>query len=51
MDMIKIKEGDVFEGQIEFYTNGSASLKVEENDIFIYKKNTANSLHLDKVKI
>ncbi|HQA20036.1 MAG TPA: ribonuclease R [Bacilli bacterium] len=49
--MIKIKEGDVFEGQIEFYTNGSASLKVEENDIFIYKKNTANSLHLDKVKI
>jgi exoribonuclease R len=49
--MIKIKEGDVFEGQIEFYTNGSASLKVEENEIFIYKKNTANSLHLDKVKI
>jgi len=49
--MIKIKEGDVFEAQIEFYTNGSASLKVEENEIFIYKKNTANSLHLDTVKI
>jgi exoribonuclease R len=49
--MIKIKEGDVFEGQIEFYTNGSASLIVEEKEIFIYKKNTANSLHLDTVKI
>jgi ribonuclease R len=49
--MIKIKEGDVFEGQIEFYTNGSASLTVQENEIFIYKKNTANSLHLDTVKI
>jgi len=49
--MIKIKEGDVFEGQIEFYTNGSASLTVNENEIFIYKKNTANSLHLDTVKI
>ena len=49
--MIKIKEGDVFEGQIEFYTNGSASLKVQEEEIFIYKKNTANSLHLDTVKI
>jgi ribonuclease R/exosome complex exonuclease DIS3/RRP44 len=49
--MIKIKEGDVFEGQIEFYTNGSASLKVQEEEIFIFKKNTANSLHLDTVKI
>ena len=49
--MIKIKEGDVFEGQIEFYTNGSASLIVQEKEIFIFKKNTANSLHLDTVKI
>lgn len=49
--MIEIKEGDVFEGQIEFSTNGSASLKTQEKEIFIYKKNTANSLHLDKVKI
>ena len=49
--MIIIKEGDVFEGQIEFSTNGSASLKTQEKEIFIYKKNTANSLHLDKVKI
>ena len=49
--MIEIKEGDVFEGQIEFSANGSASLKTQEKEIFIYKKNTANSLHLDKVKI
>ena len=49
--MIIIKEGDVFEGQIEFSTNGSAYLKIEEKEIFIYKKNTGNSLHLDKVKV
>ena len=36
--MIIIKEGDVFEGQIEFSTNGSASPKIEEKEIFIYKK-------------
>jgi ribonuclease R len=49
--MIELKEGDVFEGQIEFSTNGNESLLVEDKEIFIYKKNTANSLHLDKVKI
>ena len=49
--MIELKEGDVFVGQIEFSTNGNASLLVEEKEIFIYKKNTLNSLHLDKVKI
>jgi hypothetical protein len=49
--MIKLKEGDVFEGQIEFWTNGSASLIVQETEIFIYKKNTSNSLHLDTVKV
>ena len=49
--MIELKEGDVFEGQIEFSTNGNASLLVEDKEIFIYKKNTENSLHLDKVKI
>lgn len=49
--MIELKEGDVFEGQIEFSTNGNASLLVEDKEIFIYKKNTANSLHLDKVKV
>jgi len=49
--MIELKEGDVYEGQIEFSTNGNASLVVEDKEVFIYKKNTANSLHLDKVKI
>jgi ribonuclease R len=49
--MIELKEGDVFEGQIEFSTNGNASLKIEVKEVFIYKKNTLNSLHLDKVKI
>ena len=49
--MIELKEGDVYEGQIEFSTSGNASLLVEDKQIFIYKKNTANSLHLDKVKV
>ena len=49
--MIELKEGDIFEGQIEFSTNGNASLKIEGKEVFIYKKNTLNSLHLDKVKI
>jgi len=49
--MIELKEGDFFEGQIEFSTNGNASLLVENKEIFIYKKNTFNSLHLDKVKV
>jgi ribonuclease R len=49
--MIELKEGDIFEGQIEFSTNGNASLKIEGGEVFIYKKNTLTSLHLDKVKI
>jgi len=50
--MIELKEGNVFEGQIEFSTNGSATVKVDsETEIFIYKKNTGKSLHLDKVEI
>lgn len=49
--MLELKEGDFFEGQIEFSTNGNASLLVENKEIFIYKKNTFNSLHLDKVKV
>lgn len=49
--MIELKERDVFEGQIEFSTNGNASLTIQEKEIFIYKKNTLTSLHLDTVKI
>ena len=49
--MIELKEGDVYEGQIEFSTSGNASLTINEKEIFVYKKNTANSLHIDKVKV
>ena len=46
-----IKEGELFDGQIEFSTSGHASINVNEKSIFIHKKNTLNSLHLDKVKV
>jgi len=46
-----IKEGDFFEGQIEFSTNGNATIKINDSYVFIYKKWTSNSLHLDKVKV
>ena len=49
--MNKIKEGDIFETQVEFSTSGNAIIKVEGKEIFIHKKNTANSLHLDTVKV
>lgn len=49
--MIKLKEGDIFDGQIEFLTNGNATLPNENTEIFIYKKNTYNSLHLDTVRV
>ena len=49
--MIEIKENDRYEGQIEFSNNGNASIKIGDNNIFIHKKNTKNSLHLDKVKV
>jgi ribonuclease R len=49
--MIDIKEGGRYEGQIEFSNYGNASLTIENKTIFIHKKNTLNSLHLDNVKI
>jgi ribonuclease R len=49
--MNKIIEDEFYEGQIEFMTNGNASIIIEEKEFFIYKKNTLNALHLDKVKI
>lgn len=49
--MKEIKDGDVFKGSIEFSKNGNASLLIEDKEIFIHKKNTLNSLHLDEVKI
>ena len=48
--MIKLIEGDRYEGQIEFSNSGNASITIEEKSIFIHRKNTLNSLHLDKVK-
>ena len=46
-----IKEGERYDGQIEFSTNGNATLNTNDKNIFIYKKNTLNSLHLDKVTV
>jgi ribonuclease R/exosome complex exonuclease DIS3/RRP44 len=51
--MSKLKEGDIITGQIDFITSGSAYLKVEgvEDDIYVYKKNTLNALHMDTVEV
>jgi ribonuclease R len=49
--MIKIIEGDRYEGQIEFSKNGNAKIKIGEESLFIHKKKTLNSLHLDVVKV
>lgn len=47
----RIKEGDFYEGQIEFLTSGNANITIGTKELFIHKKNTLNSLHLDKVKV
>jgi ribonuclease R len=44
-----IKEGERYEGTIEFSTNKHASINIDDKPIFIFKKNTKNALHLDKV--
>jgi len=49
--MIKLIEGDRYDGQIQFSNSGNANITIEEKSIFIHRKNTLNSLHLDKVKI
>jgi ribonuclease R len=49
--MNKIKEDSVFEGTIDFANSGNASINIEDKNIFIFKKNTLNSLNGDKVKI
>lgn len=39
-------------GQIDFLNNGNAYVKIDENtEVFIFKKNTLNALHLDTVRI
>lgn len=47
----KIIEGELYEAQIEFSTNGNATVKVLEKDLFIHKSKTLNALHLDTVKV
>lgn len=49
--MNKFIEGEFYTGQIEFSNNGNASINIYDKEIFIYRKNTLNSLHLDKVKV
>lgn len=49
--MNKIKEGDLYEGIIEFTNNTNASIKINDKSIFIYKKNTLNALHNDKARV
>lgn len=49
--MINIIEGHQYEGQIEFKISGNASITIGDKSIFIHKKNTLNSLHLDSVRV
>lgn len=49
--MNKLKEGDLYEGMIQFTNNTNASIKIDEKNIFIFKKNTLNALNNDLVKI
>jgi len=39
-------------GQIQFLMNGSAYVRIDEStEIFVYRKNTLNALHMDMVRI
>jgi ribonuclease R len=49
--MNKLIEGDRYEGQIEFSNSGNANMQIDDKLIFIHRKQTLNSLHLDKVKV
>ena len=49
--MIQLIEGGRYKGQIEFSNNGNASLTIEDKSIFIHRKNTNTSLHLDTVTV
>ena len=49
--MNKIKEGDIFESQLEFSMSGNASINIDGREIFIHKKKTANALHLDTARV
>lgn len=47
----KNNEGQFYTSQIEFSKNRHASVTINNKQIFINKKNTLNSLHLDKVRV
>lgn len=49
--MNEIKDGDFFNSKIEFSTSGNATVTIDNKEIFIHKKNTLNSIHLDTVKV
>lgn len=49
--MIELKEGNVFECEIDFQKSGNASVKIEDKDVFIFKSNTLNALNGDVVKV
>lgn len=51
MIMKKLKENDTFEGIIDFTTSGNASVNIGETSLFVYKKNTSNAFHGDRVKV
>jgi ribonuclease R len=44
-------EDEFFTGQIEFSKNRHATININNKEVFINKKNTLNSLHLDKVRV
>ncbi len=46
-----IIEGDFYTSQIEFSKSGNATVKINDKEVFIHKKNTKNSIHLDTVKV
>lgn len=43
--------GEFYKGQIEFSKNRNASILINNKEVFIHKKNTLNSLHLDTVRV
>ena len=49
--MNKIKEDSIYEGSIDFANSGNASINIEDKNIFIFKRNTLNSLNGDKVRV
>ena len=49
--MNRIKEGDIFETQVEFSASGNAKIEIDGKEIFIHKKKTANAMHMDTARV